>query len=134
MDFLEKEDFKSLIDDVTLSTITEDDDALLDEAEGRSIEEMKAYLSIRYDVEEIFNGDIRSGLVVMYLCDMVLYHLHARIAPDNIPTLRHNRYENAMDWLNKIADGYINPLLPSKKSEDKIPLRYGSQPKQPNFY
>lgn len=135
MQFLNKEDFLSLIDEQTLEVITDSNDALLDESEGRAIEEMNAYLNTRYDTDDIFNTSNRNGLIVMYLCDIVLYHLHARISPDNIPELRKERYTNAKEWLEKAADGFISPLLPKKQDDDKIPLRYGSSiPKQNHYY
>ena len=135
MEFLNKDDFLSLIDGNTLDVIIENNDALLDEAEGRAIEEMNAYLNVRYDTQTVFNSNSRNGLIVMYLCDIVLYHLHSRISPDNIPELRKERYTNAKEWLEKAADGFISPLLPKKQEEDKTPLRFGSSlPKQKHYY
>ena len=136
MQFLIKNDLFSLIDEFTLDTITENTDSLLDEAEGRAIEEMNSYLNVRYDIIKVFDNSLpKNNLIVMYLSDILLYHLHARISPDNIPELRDKRYENAMGWLEKVADGFINPLLPTKTDEENIPLRHGSSaPKQNHYY
>ena len=135
MDFLNKQDFLSLIDQATLNLLTENNNALLSEAEGRAIEEMKGYLNTRYDTTEIFDKNkAKNSLIVMYLCDIVLCHLHARISPDNIPELRQKRYENAKEWLQNAADGFISPLLPSKKNKDKIPIRYGNSLKKQKHY
>ena len=136
MDFLTKQDFLSLIDEGTLNLVTENKDELLDQAEGRAIEEMNAYLNVRYDTALVFDpSNNRNGLIVMYLCDIVLYHLHARIAPDNIPELRKDRYTDAREWLEKAADGFTSPLLPSKEESDKLPVRFGSSmPKQQHYY
>ncbi len=135
MDFLTTQDFLSLIDQATLTAITEDNNTLLDEAEGRAIEEMTAYLNARYNVSDIFEPQERNSLIVMYLCDIVLYHLHSRISPDHIPELRKERYRSAKDWLEKTADGFTTPTLPSKATDEKTPLRHGSSlPKQNPYY
>jgi len=136
MVFLVKTDLLDLIDLITLDAILDNDDTLLTSTEGRAIQEMTGYLNIRYDVVKIFDNSIeKNGLIVMYLSDILLYHLHSRIAPDNIPELRVKRHDEAKGWLEKVADGFIDPLLPHKTAEEKIPLRHGSSsPKQNHYY
>ena len=136
MQFIQKTDLLSLIDLTTLDTITDNNDAYIDEAELKAIEEMSSYLNVRYKVADIFDNSIgKNPLIVMYLSDILLYHLHSRISPDNIPELRMNRYNLAKEWLEKVADGFIDPLLPHKDDTEKIPLRYGnSSPKQKHYY
>lgn len=128
----------ALIDPHTLGVLTGGDGVLLTETEGRAMQEMAAYLNARYDVEAIFSatGTDRNALVVMYLCDLLLYHLHARVSPDHIPELRKERYQNSRDWLEKAADGFTSPLLPGKDIEtgDKPPIRYGSSLPKQNFH
>lgn len=136
MIFLTKDDLLTLIDLHTLDTVTGDDDTLLDKMETRAIEEMAAYLNARYDTDLIFDPtEDRNGLIVMYLCDIMLYHLHSRIAPDNIPELRKDRYQDARDWLEKAADGFTAPILPTKEEPSTMPIRFGnSAPKTNQFY
>ena len=135
MTFLNKQDFLSLIDQNTLNLLTENNNQLLSEAEARAIEEMTGYLNTRYDTSQIFNKNkTKNSLIVMYLCDIVLCHLHARISPDNIPELRQKRYENAKEWLQNAADGFISPLLPHQKNKDNIPIRYGNSLKKQKHY
>lgn len=135
MNFIIKTDLLSLIDLITLDTITNNNDSLLDEAELKAIEEMSSYLNVRYKVVDIFDNTIsKNPLIVMYLSDILLYHLHSRISPDNIPELRLNRYNNAKEWLEKVADGFIDPLLPHKDETEKIPLRFGNSSKKQNHY
>ncbi len=137
MQFLNSDDLLQAIDNYTLNGITENNPQLIDIAENRAIEEMKSYLNIRFDVVAIFDPLSKNQLVVMYLVDMVLYHLHARISPDHIPDLRKERYQTARTWLEQVADGFAAPLLPHKNPETttKFPIRYGSTlPKQENFY
>lgn len=136
MQFLLETDFRSLIKDGELNILTGGDNTLLTTTEQRAIDEMTGYLSVRYNTDTIFaqtEGD-RNDLIVMYLCDIVLYHLHSRIAPDDIPEFRRDRYVGARDWLEKTADGFTNPVLP-RVEEGESPLKYGnSSPKQNPYY
>ena len=89
------------------------------EAELMAQAEMESYLNTRYNVAQIFNktGDDRNSLIVMYLIDITLYHLHSNISPRNVPELRAIRYEAAIDWLNKVAAGKLNPDIPLREDE-----------------
>ena len=49
--------------------------------------------------------DGRNAQMVNYMIDIVLYHLHSRIAPHNIPDLRVKRYDDAIKWLKDCAKG-----------------------------
>lgn len=134
MIFLNNNDLLSVIDQTTLDAITDSNQTFINNAELSAIEEMNAYLNVRYDIAKVFDINNRNASIVMHLVDIVLYHLHARISPDNIPTLREDRYNNAKDWLEKVADGFIKPLLPVKEIEDSTPLRYGSGDKQESYF
>jgi len=139
MDFITKTDLYIVIDEKTLNVLTTDDtlteEAILDAAEGRAIDEMSGYLNTRYNIVDVFDAaKTRNGLVVMYLCDIVLYHLHSRKSPDNIPELRKDRYNSSVDWLEKTADGFTNPPLPAKEESEQIPLRKGNSSPKQNFY
>lgn len=134
MQFLTKDDILKLIDIDTLDVLTDEDDTRLDTTEDTAIQEMTTYLNTRYDTTEIFTGTEKNSLIVMYLTDIILYHLHSRIAPDNIPELRVNRYTNARDWLEKAADGFTSPLLPAKAADKNIPLRSGNSSPKTDFY
>lgn len=134
MVFINNNDLLAVIDQITLNAVTGGNQALIDLSETQAIEEMNAYLNVRYDIIKVFDVNNRNASIVMYLADIVLYHLHARISPDNIPTLREERYKNAKDWLEKVADGFIKPLLPVKDVENSTPLRYGSGDKQESYF
>ncbi len=135
MQFLQQNDLLNAIDSATLNIVTDGNNALLDSAELQAIEYMKAYLNVRYDTDKVFDATLpRNASIVLYLTDIMLYYLHARISPDNIPELRTERYREAKDWCEKVADGFIAPNLPVKDVVNSTPLRYGSQPKQSNFF
>ena len=138
MDFLTSDDFKKQIKDQFLEQITEQDSTLLDRSEIAAIEEMCSYLSQRYDVEEIFSqsGDDRNPLIIQYLVDIMLYHLHSRITPRNVPQIRIDRYNTSLVWLDKVNEGVLNPALPHKNDPEtgqKVPFRFGGPEKQGNL-
>jgi hypothetical protein len=79
-------------------------------------------------------GDNRDPQMVLYLCDMVLYHLHTRIAPRNIPDLRVKRYDDAIAWLRMCAEGSVTPNLPLIKPKQGNRIRFGGYIRQINSY
>ncbi len=85
-------------------------------------------------LEPAHNGYSGISTVLEKLADITLYNLHTRVMPDNIPKLRQTRYENAITWLEKVADGFIAPILPIKTAEPTTPLRYGNSQTTQNPY
>jgi len=79
-------------------------------------------------------SDNRDAQMVLYTCDIVLYHLHARIAPRNIPELRVKRYDDSIAWLKMCAEGAITPNLPLIQPKQGNRIRYGGNIKQINTY
>lgn len=149
MTVLEIEDLLSLIEQDVLDDITGGDDLLLDKAELSALGEITSYLNIRYDAAKCLdrslllpdtaeppkhNGYNGISTVIEKLADVMLYNLHTRIMPDNIPTLRQTRYDNAITWFEKVADGFIAPLLPIKSEDPTGPLRYGNSSTSQNPY
>ncbi|MFA5420272.1 MAG: phage protein Gp36 family protein, partial [Bacteroidales bacterium] len=80
------------------------------------------------------NGYPGISTVLEKLADITLYNLHTRLMPDNIPKLRQTRYDNAIAWLEKVADGFIAPILPIKTNSPTTPLRYGNSSTTQNPY
>lgn len=79
-------------------------------------------------------SDNRDQQMVMYFTDITLYHLHARIAPRNIPDLRVARYEAAIDWLKMCARGEVTPNLPLLQPAQGRRVRWGGQVRNINSY
>lgn len=79
-------------------------------------------------------GDNRNALIVQYLLDITLYHLHSRINPRNIPDLRKERYNGndpmdrggAIGWLKAVASGSINADLPTIDPTQGLSIRWGN--------
>lgn len=79
-------------------------------------------------------GDNRCQQLVTYLIDIALYHMHAAIAPSNIPDLRIKRYDDAIKWLNRAAKGDVTASLPLKQPRQGGRNRYGGQIKNNNSW
>ncbi len=79
-------------------------------------------------------GDNRSQQIITYMIDICLYHLHARIAPRNIPQLRIDRYRDAIAWLEQVAKGNLTANFPLLQPSQGSRTRWGSSPKLNNEY
>jgi Protein of unknown function (DUF1320) len=79
-------------------------------------------------------GDNRSQQLVAMMIDISLYHLHSRIAPQNIPELRVKRYDAAIEWLDKAVRGVVIPNLPARQPIQGNIIRWGSKTKLNNTY
>ncbi len=133
MNFITQDDLKLLINDTDLQTLTGGNNNMLDKAENLSVATMKSFIAVRYDADGIFSPPLQEPLKSI-LIDLMLWHLHANISPDHIPELRKERYDAAMQWLNKLALGEINPGLPVKNDKEGTPLRYGTGKKFNHYY
>ena len=112
--FLTDDDYKAQVKDTILASVIEETAALRLDAELKAEAEMTGYLAMRYDVPNIFNksGTTRNAHIVMLYVDIVLYHLHSRINPGQVPQLRIDRYNEAKRWLEMVASGSLKPDLP----------------------
>jgi hypothetical protein len=87
-------------------------------------------------------GDNRNPLIKMYLIDILLYHVHSRINPRNIPELRAIRYDGnnsfqsggAIGWLKKIEKGLVSLDAPEIVLTQGGDIRFGSSPKKNNYF
>jgi hypothetical protein len=139
MAFLTDDDYKDQIKDSILATILENTASIRTKAEMKAQEQITSALAVRYDVPNIFNktGDDRNHEVVMYMVDMVIYHIHSRINPGQVPALRNDRYVDAKDWLKMVAAGKLAPSLPipaGEGIETKKDVQYGSRLARDPYY
>lgn len=144
MAFLNDEDYAGAIRAWILNVLTNENPGVREQSERSAQIEMESYLRNRYDVGVIFEAqDLeRNALVVMYLVDITLYHLHANISPENVPELRFVRYNAAKDWLKDVAKGNLSPNLPElsdpalgdPEDPDSIFLQMGSNEKTSERY
>ncbi len=118
--FLTIDDYKAVVDSKTLEVIHQSDPANLQRAERYAIDEIKSYLKaaypnntglLPYDTDATFAtiGSDRNNQLVMYCCDIALYHLIAWL-PQRIGF--EIRYKRAIDFLEKVQRGTIVLDLP----------------------
>lgn len=140
MAFITVEDFKAVVDNKTLDVINQSDSENLNRAVGYAIEEISGYLrgmdtaktGIRpYDIAAIFEatGNDRNRQLVMYACDVALYHLVSWLPQKMGFEIRQLRYERAIAWLEDVQAGKVVldvPLTPEPEGEDtQNPIRWG---------
>src|ERR1035437_7108150 len=87
-------------------------------------------------------GDNRNQQIVMYMIDIVLYHMHSRINPRNVPQLRMVRYDGmgphqgggAIGWLKGVASGKTNLDAKEIIPEQGLGISWGSESRNENQY
>jgi len=77
--------------------------------------------------------DPRHDLLVMYVCDMILYHLHSSVNSRKIPDIRKERYKEAVGWLEMVADRTESPDFTEADTDSELVI-WGSNEKQENYY
>ena len=122
-DFIEYQVRAEVLAVLTISSST------LDTAELAAQEQITSYISSRYDPVATFaaTGAARNPLVIMYMIDLILYHLHSNAASRAIPKLREDRFTAAITWLEKVNTGDLIPTLTPIASTTPDPIfRFGS--------
>ena len=137
--FLNIDELKSVIYDYQLSEIVEDDITIAEMAIQAAIEEVKSYLCSRYDTDKTFaaEGSERNPLILEFTKDVTLWQIIRLSNPDIIRDRVKDRYDRAIDWLDKVAKGLISPTLPLAQDEqggEISYIKYGSMPKQTYDY
>lgn len=80
-------------------------------------------------------SDPREDLLKLFTSDIALYHLHSRINPRNIPELRTQRRDEAIEWLKGIKKGDVTPEFPLLEDTTETPkITYSTQPKKDNSW
>lgn len=97
-------------------------------------EEIAGYLRPQYDCVAIFasEGEDRNRQIVMYTCDIALYHMVSAMPQKMGSEIRKERYERAIKWLEGVQAGKIMPDLPIAVDEEGNAtgegILYSSQP------
>ncbi len=79
-------------------------------------------------------GDNRNQQIKTYLIDICLYHLHSNINPRNIPQLRIDRYQNAINWCKMVNRSEITADLPEILPVQGQVISYSSNTKLPQYF
>lgn len=140
--FITDEDYKVVIGEQALKVVSQVSQENRANAETEAQEEIASYLRPKYDTDAIFatvpgasasGKDQRNKLIVMYTCDIALYHMAASTPSKMGMEIRKERYERAIKWLEGVQAGKIVPDLPLATDEEGNPLGfpmvYGCQKK-----
>lgn len=124
--FLNNLDYQVMIGERAFDLIQQSDEENRRRAEEMAREEMAGYLRPRYDVERIFarRGEQRNMQVVMFLCDITLYHLTSWLPQKMGYEIREIRYRRAIEWLQGVQSGKIVPDLDTPDDSNGEPQPY----------
>ena len=119
--FITEEDYKVVIGNDALKVVTQTDEANRANAEAEAIEEISGYLRPKYDCVATFatEGEQRNRQIVMYTCDIALYHMVSAMPQKMGYEIRKERYERAIKWLEGVQAGKIIPDLPPPTSDEE---------------
>lgn len=122
------------------STISRGDDTILQTAIDSATEEARGYLSA-YDTNAIFiaTGAARNPVLLLYIKDIAVWHFVALCNAGIELSLREDRYNKAIAWLQGVQSGNINPTLPlpappSDGSDPNNFIKWGSANPARNSY
>lgn len=133
--FINDEDYRVVIGEQALKVISQISDDNRANAEEEAIEEISSYLRPKYDTSALFSaeGNERNKLIVMYTCDIALYHMAASLPQKMGTEIRKERYDRAIKWLEGVQAGKNVPDLPVSTDEEGnpvgFPMVYGCQKK-----
>lgn len=140
--FIEEQDYGTLIDKQALAVIQQTQPENRIRAEQMAMEELTDYLSGRYNVKRAFacTGRERNMRLVMNCMDIALYHMATWLPQNMGMAVREKRYDKAVEWMEAVRDGQLNPDLPLKGDDGQTDydprtasvIKYGSMAKNNN--
>lgn len=112
--FITDEDYRVVIGEAALKVVSQASPKNRANAEVEAVEEIASYLRPVYDCKATFEaeGDKRNRLIVMYACDIALYHMMSAMPQKMGIEIRKERYERATKWLEGVQAGKNVPDLP----------------------
>lgn len=115
--FITDQDYKVVIGDNALRVVSQTSEENRANAEAEAQEEIASYLRPIYDTNAIFaaEGDSRNRLIVMYTCDIALYHMVSAMPQKLGSEIRKERYERAVKWLEG-GTGWKDRTRPASRS------------------
>lgn len=136
--FINLSDYDASIHREILDALVREDAGIIEICEDRAIQEMRSYLSGRYDCNAIFSaeGSMRNQLVLMMAIDIAIYHIFCIHNPQKLSQIRQDRYDRAVEWLRQVNKGDVGidgaPLLPEEDQIAHDSTRIISNPKRHN--
>ena len=113
MAYLTKQEIKTHLYGAVVDEISRADDTILQSAIDAAIAEASGYLTA-YDMAAIFAAvdDARNPILLLYIKDITVWHYIQLANPAVEMELRLKRYERAIEFLQGIQSGKVNPSLP----------------------
>lgn len=143
--FITEEDMGTSIYGWQIDQITDGNDDILTTAMAAAEEEVRSYLTgnnmrewndgrLQYDVDAIFTATEgnRNPLILKHCVTIAKWWLVELCNADIIMEQAKDRYDRAVDWLNRLAKGAVTlSSLPTKDIEasEREPFSFGSRPK-----
>lgn len=136
--FITPDELKTVMYTYQVSEITENDTDIAQMAIDAAVGEMKGYLR-RYDTSAIFTatGTDRNPLIMELCKSMAAWYLIRLANVDMLYSQIKERYDRAVAWLTKVADGGLYPELPlitTESGQVQTTMRTGSQTKFNHHY
>ena len=132
--FISDEDYRVVIGENALRVISQVSGDNRSNAEAEAVEEIASYLRPKYDTRAIFaaSGSERNKIVVMYTCDIALYHMAASAPQKMGIEIRKERYERAVRWLIQLCKGvkviHFQAANPSPRFPQEALPAHGHRP------
>lgn len=125
--FITDEDYRVVIGEAALKTVSQTSAKNRANAESEAQEEISSYLRPVYDCKAVFAADgfSRNKLIVMYMCDIALYHMTASLPQKMGNEIRKEHYERAIKWLEGVRSGIIVPDIPVAMDDKGEPSGIG---------
>ncbi|GGG47137.1 phage protein Gp36 family protein [Epilithonimonas arachidiradicis] len=116
MPFLVKAELNTVSTIEIIDLITNSDDEIVKNIIEECIDVMITYLGSYYNMDEVFSqeGNDRNKTLLKYLKALVIYEIPKRRGK-RVPKDEADDYNEAMNWLEKIAAGEMKANLPPKK-------------------
>lgn len=117
---IQDSDYKVVIGDSALKVLSQASPEVRNQAEAEAQEEISGYLRPKYNVQSIFSttGRDRNPQILMYMCDIALYHMVASLPNKMGFEIRETRYKRAIEWLTGVQAGKVMPNLPLAGNSD----------------
>ncbi|MDR0509632.1 MAG: DUF1320 domain-containing protein [Rikenellaceae bacterium] len=111
---IEIEELRSALYEYQADQIAEDNDTTIRKQILAAEELIRSYLVNRYDVSAIWDavGDDRNPLLLEHIKSIAVWYLLRLSNPDVLFEKAEKYYQMTMEWLDKVADGLLNPTLP----------------------
>lgn len=137
MIYITQDDLTGMIQNQMLVSSIENSTTMLDGIEALVIDEVKAYLTNSYKVDEIFKtGDmIRNGLLVRIMSMLIVYRAIRRNAARKVPDDIADMETEAYKLLSDIAAGKLTltGCPPITNVDGTAKLLYGNSRKAENY-